>query len=293
MFRSEKSSVKSIKESRIIGLVLRESAFFATLLMRPTLTPRNSGPFFPSRIEKSLFLTPLFTKARNTALIVRKLKHFFVFFQSVYSDHGSCISPSVVESNPLSTETLNLIEVSTTEVTTLLEELDCSKAPGPDNIPTVVLKRCASALAPSIAALFNGSFANGHFVSAWKTANICPVHKRENKADVTNYRPISLLSILSVNGTTVEMVAKEKDLGITITKHLTWNNHLKAIVSKANTKMGFIKRNCFALLNTKTLILLYTSLVRSYFCYASQVWAPQSIIQDLMLAENTGHQVYL
>ena len=78
MFRSEKSSVKSVKESRI-GLVLRESAFFATLLMRPTLTPRNSGPFFPSRIEKSLFLTPLFMKALNTALIVRKLKHFFVF----------------------------------------------------------------------------------------------------------------------------------------------------------------------------------------------------------------------
>ena len=83
------------------------------------------------------------------------------------------------------------------------------------------------------------------------------------------------------------MVAKEKDLGITITKDLTWNNHLKAIVSKANRKMGFIKRNCFALLNTKTLILLYTSLVRSYFCYASQVWAPLSIIQDLMLVENT------
>jgi len=55
-----------------------------------------------------------------------------------------------------------------------------------------------------------------------------------------------------VNGTTVEMVAKEKDLGITITKDLTWNNHLKAIVSKVNRKMGFFKRNCFALLNTKT-----------------------------------------
>ena len=49
----------------------------------------------------------------------------------------------------------------------------------------------------SITALFNCSFANGHFISAWKTANICPVHKRENKADVTNYRPISLLPILS------------------------------------------------------------------------------------------------
>ena len=85
----------------------------------------------------------------------------------------------------------------------------------------------------------------------------------------------------------LKWLPKKKDLGITITKDLTWNNHLKVIVPKANRKMGFIKRNCFALLNTKTFILLYTSLVRSYFCYASQVWAPQSIIQDLTLVENT------
>ena len=83
------------------------------------------------------------------------------------------------------------------------------------------------------------------------------------------------------------MVTKEKDLGITITKDLTWNHHLTAIVSKANRKMGFIKRNCFSSLNTKTLILLSTSLVRSYFPYAPQVWAPQSIIQDLKLVEKT------
>lgn len=93
--------------------------------------------------------------------------------------------------------------------------------------------------------------------------------------------------VYTLNGTNVEVVAKEKDLGITITKDLTWNHHLTTIVSKANRKTGFIKRNCFSLLNTKTLILLYTSLVRSYFCYASQVWAPQSIIQDLKLVEKT------
>ena len=40
--------------------------------------------------------------------------------------------------------------------------------------------------------------------------------------------------------------------------------------------------------------------VRSYFCYASQVWAPRSIIHDLMYYyvsygkhSKTGHQVYL
>ena len=83
------------------------------------------------------------------------------------------------------------------------------------------------------------------------------------------------------------MVNKEKDLGVTITKELTWNEHITLIVSKANKKLGFIKRNCLNILNTRTLTLLYTSLVRSYFCHASQVWAPQSIVNDLMIIEKT------
>lgn len=70
-----------------------------------------------------------------------------------------------------------------------------------------------------------------------------------------------------VNGIIVEMVVKEKDFGIIIIKDFIWNNYLKVIVFKVNRKMGFIKRNCFVLLNIKILILLYIFLVCSYFCY--------------------------
>ena len=34
----------------------------------------------------------------------------------------------------------------------------------------------------------------GIFPSQWKQANVCPVFKKDNKSDKTNYRPISLLS---------------------------------------------------------------------------------------------------
>jgi len=37
----------------------------------------------------------------------------------------------------------------------------------------------------------------------------------------------------------------------------------------------------------KTLKLLYTSLIRSHFSFASQVWAPQSVIKNLLLIERT------
>ena len=37
----------------------------------------------------------------------------------------------------------------------------------------------------------------------------------------------------------------------------------------------------------KTLTLIYTSLIRSHFRFASQVWTPQSVIKNLLLIERT------
>ena len=83
------------------------------------------------------------------------------------------------------------------EVYKVLLNLDPSKAPGPDGLPTIVLKTCARELTPSLCALFNLSLAEGKLPTEWKHAFVVPVHKKGKKEDVTNYRPISLLCIAS------------------------------------------------------------------------------------------------
>ena len=50
--------------------------------------------------------------------------------------------------------------------------------------------------APSSTVLFSRSLREGNIPSEWKLANI-PVHKKNEKAYVENYRPISLLGIVS------------------------------------------------------------------------------------------------
>ena len=74
---------------------------------------------------------------------------------------------------------------------------DWSKAPGPDGLPTIVLKACARELTPSLCALFNLSLAVGKLPTEWKDALVVPVHKKGKKEDVTNYRPISLFCVVS------------------------------------------------------------------------------------------------
>ena len=45
--------------------------------------------------------------------------------------------------------------------------------------------------------IFNNCLANGMFPSDWKKVNIVPVHKKNDKQRLNNYRPISLLPIYS------------------------------------------------------------------------------------------------
>lgn len=77
-----------------------------------------------------------------------------------------------------------------------LSNLDIHKGAGPDNIPPIFLKKCASFLAAPLETIFNKSLAVGIFPTAWKISYITPIHKGGAKNDILNYRPISKLSCI-------------------------------------------------------------------------------------------------
>ena len=78
-----------------------------------------------------------------------------------------------------------------------LINLDTSKATGPDDIPALVLKMAAPELAKPLARLFQLCFDSGYMPAQWKCANVIPCYKKGDKHTPGNYRPISLLSIMS------------------------------------------------------------------------------------------------
>ena len=89
----------------------------------------------------------------------------------------------------------------------------------------------------------------------------------------------------SLNGIDLEVVKSEKDLGVMIANDTSWREHIVTIVAEANRMLGFPKRNCAGPVDSNALLRLYCSLVQSHLCYCSQVWAPQSIINQLILVE--------
>ena len=75
--------------------------------------------------------------------------------------------------------------------------LDSSKSCGPDNIPAHILKHCCDKIAPILTVIFTRSLNFGNLSEDWLTANVTPTFKKGDRANPSNYRPISLTSICS------------------------------------------------------------------------------------------------
>ena len=104
---------------------------------------------------------------------------------------------TALPSSPFTNDTISSIELSNEDVLSALQSLNPSKTPGPDELHPRILKECANDLAPSLCMLFNKSLRLGKLPSDWKLANITPVFKKGGKSLISNYRQISLLSIVS------------------------------------------------------------------------------------------------
>ncbi len=81
------------------------------------------------------------------------------------------------------------------------------------------------------------------------------------------------VSFYEMNGKILEQVDTAKYLGISLQATLEFARHIEETVSKANKKLGFLKRNlkdCPASMRK----MAYTSLVRSGLEYGSVVWDP-------------------
>ncbi|MCP3666758.1 MAG: hypothetical protein GY696_30390, partial [Gammaproteobacteria bacterium] len=82
-------------------------------------------------------------------------------------------------------------------VLTQLKKQKCRTAPGCDGITGRMLTETASAVCSSLTVLFNRAIAEGEYPSIWKRADVTPVPKSQSPSEPKNFRPISLLSLVS------------------------------------------------------------------------------------------------
>ena len=88
-------------------------------------------------------------------------------------------------------------QVSEDEVAEIFNSLHSKNSTGYDNLSNKLLKTLQPILVSPLTIVINQSLNSGIFPDKLKLAKVIPIHKKDKKEDVENYRPISLLPAIS------------------------------------------------------------------------------------------------
>ena len=126
-------------------------------------------------------------------------------FNEYFTNIGPNLASSIDDSNtsfrlfvkPAKSKLDRFKFVSVSRVIKLLNGLSNCKATGLDKISGRILKVAANSIAPSLTHIFNHGLISNCFPDEWKMARLVPIHKKGPRDLIENYRPISILPVIS------------------------------------------------------------------------------------------------
>ena len=128
-------------------------------------------------------------------------------FNSYFTSLANNLNEKVLSENNLSIQPIDsftqfmsksvnhsiyLEETCPGEILEIIHEFDNGKA---SDIPIAVVKKPAHLLSTTLAKLYNNCIQSGAFPSLFKVGKVTPIYKKDNKENVENYRPVSILPI--------------------------------------------------------------------------------------------------
>lgn len=129
------------------------------------------------------------TTASETAEVLAK------FYSTVFCPR-ECVSISIEPQTPPIVP-LNDVTVSPHLVLAQLLALNTRKSPGADEITPYLLRHCAQPLCIPLTFMFNQSLSHSVVPPGWKCGIISPIFKSGKRSQVSNYRPVTLLPVIS------------------------------------------------------------------------------------------------
>ena len=93
-------------------------------------------------------------------------------------------------------EKLKDITITKEQVEKEIDRLKKFKSPGPDEMYPRVLKECKDVISEQLTNIFRKSLDSGEVPELWRQANVVPIFKKGNRGLASNYRPVSLTSVV-------------------------------------------------------------------------------------------------
>ena len=148
--------------------------------------------YLKSITKSSMIPSEIFLDQKIANTNAQKVELFIIYFQSVFTRNAN-VGKAERQENVL----LNSINFTIDEIEDTLNELHLNKDNGPDMIGNTLLKNLSKSLPKSLHLLLNLIANKTLFPTKLEISEIAPIFKDEYKQNVSNYRPISLLSAVS------------------------------------------------------------------------------------------------
>ncbi|CAH2098346.1 unnamed protein product [Euphydryas editha] len=141
--------------------------------------------------DKNEWMLKVKTKNRNhTSKRPEILKIATDYYRDLY--HSKNLRLLIEEPNFIDLEPIP--EILTEETIKAINTQKADKAPGADQITNELLKSTLPAIAPILTNLFNEILETETIPEDWTRSTIILLHKKGDKEEIGNYRPISLMS---------------------------------------------------------------------------------------------------
>ena len=130
------------------------------------------------------------------------VEHFNAFFASVgelnsrnITEHGDSSYRDYISERIESSFEFRLVDSH--DVKQIIKGIKTSRSTGHDGITSKLLKLISNDIADSITLIINQSLKSAIFPNQLKIVKVIPIYKKNDKKIITNYRPISVLPVVS------------------------------------------------------------------------------------------------
>lgn len=173
------------EETKAINVIKENPKHFYAFAKKYSTTKVDIGPFMDesknivsSNFGMAEMLRNQYNKAFSTPDLDKVVENPGSFFRTL----------------DYSKPTLTDFNFSPGDIIKAIDQLNLTSAPGPDAVPTSLLKNCKNTLAIPLYKIWKHSLDEGEIGEVFKSAMITPIHKGGSRAHPQNYRPISLTS---------------------------------------------------------------------------------------------------
>lgn len=151
--------------------------------------------------------------SQNEALVANFLNKYFTGITQTLAAENR--DPTVLQTPLINYEdnstsnSLFIFLITSSEILDSIKAVANKNSIGYDGVRVDILKNCMHSLLEPLGILFNLSVSQGVFPDQLKTAVVVPIHKSGAQTEIYNYRPISIISVLSK---ILELIVKNRVL---------------------------------------------------------------------------------